>query len=384
MTTSTDWNAMDDEAFRAEIRAWVETNYPEQYRYLPRRITFQECEGWYRKLSRKGWLCPLWPKEHGGMALDPGKFLIYVEEFERHGIARMPDQGVVMVGPLLMKYGTEEQKAFHLPHILGGEHIWCQGYSEPNSGSDLASLRTEAVLDGDEYVVNGQKIWTSMAHSVNWIYMLVRTDKSAAKPQEGISFLLCPLDTPGITVRTIPNLKGEEEFCEVFLDDVRVPKENLVGEPNKGWTMAKALLGFERIFIGNPRLPEYALNRLKLLAEKLEAFSDPVFTDRFTQLRLDVYDLSAAFERYVTIMKQGGEIGPDVSYLKIWATETYQRVTEAMIELAGDFGAHGDDIELGNAQIDVMAQFLGARPASIYGGSNEIQRNILAKRVLGL
>lgn len=382
--TATDWNAMSDDAFRAEIRSWVETNYPEQYRYLPRRITFQECESWYHKLSKRGLLCPLWPVTHGGMELSPGKFLIYVEEFERHGVARMPDQGVVMVGPLLMKYGTPEQQALHLPKILAGEHIWCQGYSEPNSGSDLASLRTEAILEGEEYVVNGQKIWTSMAHSVNWIYMLVRTDKKAAKPQEGISFLLCPLNASGITIRTIPNIKGEEEFCEVFLDNVRVPKSNLVGEPNRGWAMAKALLGFERIFIGNPRLPEYALNRLKLLAEKLEAFGDPVFADRFTQLRLDVYDLSAGFQRYVAIMKEGGEIGPDVSYLKIWATETYQRITEAMIDLAGDFGGYADDLELGNTQIDVMAQFLGARPASIYGGSNEIQRNILAKRVLGL
>jgi alkylation response protein AidB-like acyl-CoA dehydrogenase len=384
MTATTDMNLLTDDAFRSEVRQWVEANYPEQYRYLPRRITFQECQEWYLALSRKGWLCPLWPREHGGMALDPGKFLVFVEEFERHGVARMPDQGIVMVGPLLMKYGTDAQRALHLPKIVAGEHIWCQGYSEPNSGSDLASLRTEAVLDGDEYVVNGQKIWTSMAHCVNWIYMLVRTDKSAAKPQEGISFLLCPLDAPGITIRTIPNIKGEEEFCEVFLDDVRIPRENLVGEPHKGWTMAKALLGFERIFIGNPRLPEYALNRLRLLAETMGAFADPVFKERYTRLRLDVYDLSAAFERYVTIMKAGGDIGPDVSYLKVWATETYQRVTEAMVELAGDYGQLSEDVEIDGQTIDVMAQFLGSRPATIYGGSNEIQRNILAKRVLGL
>lgn len=384
MNEAIDYNALDDDVFRQEVRGWVEANYPSEYRYLPRRITFQECEGWYLQLSEKGWLCPLWPTEQGGMGLDPAKYLIFVEEFERHGVSRMPDQGIVMVGPLLMKYGTPEQQAFHLPNIRAGKHIWCQGYSEPNSGSDLASLRTEAVLEGDHYIVNGQKIWTSMAHSVNWIYMLVRTDKNAAKPQEGISFLLCPLDTPGITIRTIANIKGEEEFCEVFLDNVRVPRENLVGEPNQGWTMAKALLGFERIFIGNPRLPEYALNRLKLLAETLDAFSDDVFVERFTQLRLDVHDLTAAFERYVTIMKEGGDIGPDVSYLKIWATETYQRITEEMIEIAGDFGAYRDDLELGNTKIDAMAQFLGSRPATIYGGSNEIQRNILAKRVLGL
>ena len=384
MPESRDLNALGDEEFRAEIRQWVEANYPEELRYFPRRIRFEECREWYLKLAEKGWLCPVWPKEYGGMGLDPGKFIIYTEEFERHGVARMPDQGIVMVGPLLIKYGTEKQKDYFLSNIRAGNHIWCQGYSEPNAGSDLASLRTSAVLDGDEYVVNGQKIWTSMAHNASWIYMLVRTDKDAAKPQEGISFLLCDLKTPGITVRTIPNIRGEEEFCEVFLDNVRVPKENLVGEPNKGWTMAKALLGFERIFVGNPRMASYALNRLRLLADSLGAFGDPAFASRFNRLRLDVHDLAASFERYAAILKSGGEIGPDVSFLKIWATETFQRITEEMVDLAGDFGGYRDDIVLGNNKIDVMNQFLGSRPATIYGGSNEIQRNIIAKQVLGL
>ena len=384
MNEQRDMNALDDEEFRLEIRGWVEANYPEEYRFLPRRILSHECADWYRKLSEKGWLCPLWPKEHGGMGLTPDKYIIYTEEFERHGVARMPDQGIVMVGPLLMKFGTEAQTGFHLPNIMNGTHIWCQGYSEPNAGSDLASLRTSAVLVGDEYVVNGQKIWTSLAHSATWIYMLVRTDKDAAKPQEGISFLLCDLKTPGITIRPIRNIKGEAEFCEVFLDDVRVPKENLVGEPNKGWTMAKALLGFERIYIGNPRMPGYALNRLRLLAEKVGAFDDAAFVDRYNQHRLDVHDLSASFERYAAVVKSGGDLGSDVSFLKIWATETYQRITEEMVDLAGDYGAYREDLQFGNAHIDVMNQFLGSRPASIYGGSNEIQRNIIAKRVLGL
>ena len=377
-------NALGDDEFRAEIREWVEANYPEELRFFPRRILMDECRDWYHKLSEKGWLCPVWPKEYGGMGLDPGKFIIYTEEFERHGVARMPDQGIVMVGPLLIKYGTEKQKEHFLANIHAGNHIWCQGYSEPNAGSDLASLRTSAVLEGDEYVVNGQKIWTSLAHDASWIYMLVRTDKDAAKPQEGISFLLCDLKTPGITIRTIPNIRGEEEFCEVFLDNVRVPKENLVGEPNRGWTMAKALLGFERIFVGNPRMCSYALNRLRLLAESLDAFTDAAFTARYNKHRLDVHDLAASFERYAGILKSGGEIGSDVSFLKIWATETYQRITEEMVELAGDLGSYRDDLLLGNNKVDVMNQFLGSRPSTIYGGSNEIQRNILAKQVLGL
>ena len=203
------------------------------------------------KLREKGWLCPGWPKEFGGLGLSPAKQIILTEEYERHGCARTNDHGIVMLGPLVIKYGTEAQKQRFLPKILTGEHIWCQGYSEPNAGSDLAALRTEAVLDGDHYVVNGQKIWTTLAMDANWIFLLVRTDKNAKK-QEGICFLLVEMDTPGITVRPIINLEMDDEFCEIFFDNVRVPKENLVGQLNKGWDMAKALLGFERISSAPP------------------------------------------------------------------------------------------------------------------------------------
>ena len=384
MAEDRDLNRLSDAEFRREIRAWIEANYPPEKRYPAHRLVYDEIKDWFDILSRKGWIAPNWPRDYGGMGLSPAKLIIWVEEYERHGCARLPDHGIQMVGPLLIKYGTEEQRRFFLPKILTGEHIWCQGYSEPNAGSDLASLRTDAAPDGDDYVVNGQKIWTTLAHTANWIFCLVRTDRQARKPQEGISFLLIDVSTPGVTVRPIRNIKGDVEFCEVFFDDVRVPKANLVGEPNEGWTMAKALLGFERIFLGNPRLPEYALNRLRLLGEALGRLDDPAFMDRYTQLRLDVMDLTSAFERYAAVLRAGGELGPDVSMLKLWATETYQRITDYMVEVAGDHGALRGDVVIGNVAVDVMNQFLESRPATIYGGSNEIQRNIIAKQVLGL
>ena len=334
------------------------------------------------KLAEKGWLCPGWPQEYGGLGLSPGKQIILTEEYERYGVARTNDHGIVMLGPLVIKYGTEEQKRFFLPKILSGEHIWCQGYSEPNAGSDLAALRTEAVLDGDHYVVNGQKIWTTLAMDANWIFLLVRTDKGAKK-QEGISFLLVDMKTPGITVRPIINLEYHDEFCETFFDNVRVPKENLVGQLNKGWDMAKALLGFERIFLGSPRQSGYALSRLKLLAERMGCWDEPAFADRYARLRLEFEDLKALYETFVARLKRGESLGPDVSMLKVIQTELFQKITDAMLEIAGENAGLLEPME-GNRNLNATGQFIQARPATIYGGSNEIQRNILSKNVLGM
>mgnify|MGYP000362323308 FL=1 len=242
-----DLNLLEDEAFRLHVRSWIEAEYPADLRNPPKRLHWEENKVWYYKLAEKGWLCPGWPREFGGLGLSPAKQIIFTEEVERHGCARTNDHGIVMVGPLLINHGTREQQQRFLPKILSGEHIWCQGYSEPNAGSDLAALRTEAVLDGDTYVVNGQKIWTTLAMDANWCFLLVRTDKNAKK-QEGISFLLVDMNTPGITVKPIINLEYHDEFCEVFFDNVRVPAANLVGTPNRGWDMAKALLSFERIY----------------------------------------------------------------------------------------------------------------------------------------
>jgi len=379
-----DWNALDDEAFRMEVRRFFRDHHPESLRYASRRPRWREVQDWWATLYRHGWIAPAWPREHGGMGLSPAKLLIFIEEQESYGAARTPDQGIINLGPLLIRYGTPEQQRKYLPPTLSGEYLWCQGYSEPNAGSDLASLRTEAVLDGDEYVINGSKIWTTMAHDATHIFLLARTDKQAKK-QAGISFLMMDMDSAGITVRPIRNIAGHEEFCEVFFDNARTHRDNLVGKPNMGWTIAKALLGFERIFIGSPKYCQYALAQLAALAAERGLMDDPLFLDRLVQLRLDTEDLASAFARFAEVMRNGSEtLGPEVSMLKIWASETFQRVSEFTLETLGDAGAIATGILCKDRTIDAVNTFYYARPATFYGGSNEIQRNILAKHVLRL
>ncbi|MGB4347495.1 MAG: acyl-CoA dehydrogenase family protein [Burkholderiaceae bacterium] len=380
---TTDWNALDTEDFRAQVRAFFEQHYPESLRYPKRRLRWAEIRDWTLKLSARGWLAPSWPVRYGGMGLAPEKLIAFIEEQERHGVARAPDMGISMVGPLLIQHGSEEQRAHYLPRILSCEDIWCQGYSEPDSGSDLASLRTEAVEDGDDFIVNGQKTWTTLAQDATHIFLLVRTDK-AAKKQAGISFLLADMRTPGITVRPIRNIAGNEDFCEVFFDNVRVPRSQRVGELNKGWTIAKALLSFERIFLGSPKQSQYALARVREAADLLGLAEDPVFTDRYTQLALDVADLGTLYARFVEQVKRGETLGPDVSMLKLFATETYSRLANLLVEIAGASGGVPGDVDVDGSSIDVLTTFYNARPATIYGGSNEIQRNILAGSVLQL
>ena len=379
----TDWNALTDDEFRAELRHFFAAHYPQALRFLPRRLRWAECREWYRALSAKGWIAPHWPREHGGMGLDPGKLIIYWEETERAGVGRMPDQGLTMVGPTLIRFGNDAQRAKFLPPIIAGEHVWCQGYSEPNAGSDLASLQTAAVTEGDEFVISGSKIWTSMAHDATHVYVLARTDRQAKK-QQGISFLLVDMKAPGITLRTIRNIAGHEEFCQVFFDNVRTPRANLVGELNTGWTIAKGLLGFERLSIGSPRRPLQALEPLEALVRARGLDEDPAFVERYNQLKLDLADLQSLYTRYADKVRRGEALGPDVSMLKIWATETYQRLSELLIEAAGEYGAFEGEVAVGEASVDILAPFYTSRPGTIYGGSNEIQRNILAKYVLKL
>ena len=380
----TDWNALSDAEFRTQIRSFFEAEYPEELRHLPHRPKFAEIEHWHVKLYAKGWVAPAWPTEFGGMGLEAAKLLIYYEEQQSYGVNRGRDMGIQMVGPLIIKYGTQEQKEYWLPRILSCEDIWCQGYSEPGAGSDLANLRTSAVIDGDDFVINGQKTWTTMAHDATHIFMLVRTDPDAPRKQQGISFILAKMDQPGVEARTITTLAGETEFCEVFFDDARTPRANLVGEIDKGWSMAKALLSFERIFIGNPGLAQNALAQLETFAKGRGAFEDAVFCDRFATLALDVEDHAALYSRFADQLKRGETLGADVSMLKIWVTETYQRITELMIEVAGPDGGSLGPLQAGNVGVDVLASFYKARPSTIYGGANEIQRNILSKAVLGL
>ena len=384
MNSTPDYNAMSDEAFRSEVREFFSAEYPPALRYILRRARWAEMKPWWNKLYAKGWVAPAWPREWGGMELSAGKMLIYVEEMERFGIARPPDQGITQVGPILMKFGTRAQQEHYLPRSLSGEYIWCQGYSEPNAGSDLAALQTSAVIDGDAFVINGQKIWTSLAHDASHIYVLARTDRQAKKKQQGISFLLADMKTPGITIRPIRNIAGHEEFCEVFFDNVRVPVENLVGKLNDGWTVAKSLLSYERLSIGSPRRPAYTLRRLELLARAKGLFSDSAFVDRFSALRLDIEDLNSLYGRFVDQVKRGEPLGQDISMLKIWTTETWQRLTDMLLETAAEEGVMTGVRPIDGVDADILNSFYYACPSTIYGGSCEIQRNILSRYVLNL
>jgi len=378
-----DYNALSDDAFRAQVRGFFEQHYPQELRYILRRARWSEMKDWWRTLYEQGWIAPNWPREHGGMGLDAAKMVIWLEEVERWGVARPPDQGITQVGPIIMKYGTPEQQAQYLPKTLSGEYIWCQGYSEPNAGSDLASLQTAAVPDGDHFVVNGTKIWTTMAHDSTHIYVLARTSREGKK-QEGISFFLVDLKTPGITIQPIRNIAGHEEFCQVFFDNVRIHRDTLVGALNAGWTVAKALLGHERLNIGSPRRPQYALRRLEMVARNKGLFDDPGFVDRFTALKLDLEDLASLYGRFVEQVKRGEPLREDVSMLKIWAMGAWQRITELFVEIAAEEGVVPGVLDFDGVEADILSPFYYSRPGTIYGGSSEIQRNILAKYVLKL
>ncbi|KRC11160.1 acyl-CoA dehydrogenase [Hydrogenophaga sp. Root209] len=377
------WETMPEAEFRAMVRELFAQHYPEHRRHLPYRQTWAESREWYMTLSRLGWLAPAWPREHGGMGLPADKLIAYIEETEAWGVARPPDQGLVMIGPILMRFGTEEQRQRFLPKVLSGEHVWTQGYSEPNAGSDLAAVRTEAVSEGDHFVVNGQKTWTTWGSDGTHMFMLVRTDKTVKK-QAGISFLLVDLKTPGITVRPIRNIAAEHEFCEVFFDNVRVPRDNLVGELNQGWTVAKALLGFERLFTGSPKHSQHTLHQVEKLARQRGLFDDPAFVARFAELQLDTADLGAAYAGFAEIAKRGEPIPPSISMLKIWSTETYERLALLLIESAQDYGSMRDRALTDEIDMHVMAPLFNAMNAKLFAGSNEIQRNILAKVVLDL
>lgn len=386
-----DWDAMPEPAFRQMLRAFFAKHYPEQLRHKASRLHWHEIKGWYKTLSEQKWIAPAWPKEYGGMALSPDKMIAYIEEQERYGVGRPPDQGLVMLGPILFRFGTPEQKAKYLPPILAGEHVWAQGYSEPNAGSDLASLRCEAILDGDHFVVNGQKTWSTLAQDATHMFMLVRTDKTVKK-QAGISFLMVDLATPGVLVRPIRTIAGDQEYCEVFFDNVKVPKENLVGEINQGWTISKALLGFERLFSGSPKHTQNTLGMIDKIAVQNGLFDDEAFAFDYAQLHIDMADLSAAYASFSEIVRRNEPLPANVSLLKIWATETHERTSLLLLEAAQEHAGSIGVVEFAgltpgtSAQMmeDVQMPLYNAAAAKIFSGTNEIQRNILAKMVLNL
>lgn len=381
-----DWNAIDDDKFLHEVREFVEQNYPSALRFLSRRPRWHEIKPWIMSLVQKGWSAPHWPVEYGGMGLSTRKLLIYMGELDRFGVSRqyLGEHGTTQLGPILMRYGSEEQRRRWLPPMVKYETIWCQGYSEPNAGSDLASLTTDAKPDGDDFVFNGRKIWTSAAMDATHMYLLARTNKSVKKKQQGISFFLLDLKQPGVEIRGIKNIAGSTEFCEVTLENVRTPSANLIGGLDQGWTVAKGLLGFERLNSGSPRRAAFAFNRLEALGHERGLFTDPLFVDKYVQFHLDMLDLKAVYSYFAGCMGRGETLGADLSILKILSSETNQRITEFALQVSGDLGLGAAHDREQAGQIDVLTPFLVARNVTIGAGTTEIQRNIVSAQVLNL
>jgi alkylation response protein AidB-like acyl-CoA dehydrogenase len=292
------------------------------------------------------------------------------------------DSGALLLAPVLMKYGTQEQRDRYLGPILRGEDLWCQGYSEPNAGSDLASLRTSASIEGDEFVINGQKIWTTLAACADRIFVLVRTNKDVKK-QAGISFVLADMDTPGLAVRPIMNLAGEDELCEIFFDNVRVPRENLVGELNQGWTVAKALLGDERIANGAPTLSRQAFEVLEQLVDGIALGDDQGQADRVAQLYCDIEDLAALHSQVADAAIRGEIDNAALSLMKVLATELFQRVSDELLRVAGEDAGFHEPVGVAGVELDLRKIYMIARPSTIYAGANEVQRNIVAGMLMG-
>jgi alkylation response protein AidB-like acyl-CoA dehydrogenase len=371
-------------SFRDEVRTWLEDNLPHALRGRTARPPPAELMPWYRTLYRKGWIAPHWPKQYGGMGASLNEQIIMTEELARVGAPHLPAQGLNHLGPLLMEFGNDAQKARHLPPILEGTVIWAQGYSEPGAGSDLASLATRATLDGDHFVVQGQKIWTTWGHHSDWIFALVRTDPQAQPRHAGISFLLVDLRSPGIRIRPIKTIAGDDEFSEVFFDQVEVPAENLVGKLNDGWRIANALLGHERIATSNPQFVIIALERIKTMARASGIIADPAFQDRLAAASINVTALSALFSHAVELSNDGHRPGPESSLLKIVGSELIQALNDLSIEAAGGEAVTAGPLATQFGEVDIAAPFLQSRRVTIYGGSSEIQRNVLARRVLNL
>lgn len=385
----------EDAAFRDEVRAFIAENYPAEMRVANPETDLSKEQSllWHRILHKKGWIAPLWPKEYGGPGWSITQRFIFEQETSRAGTLPPLAFSVTMVGPVIYSFGTDAQKKKFLPRILSGEDWWCQGYSEPGSGSDLATVRTRAVREGDHYVVNGHKTWTTLAQHADWIFCLVRTDPNA-KPQAGISFLLIDMKSPGVTVRPIITIDGSHEVNDVFLEDVRVPVENLIGEENKGWTYAKFLLGNERTSMAGIGRSTRYIGKLKKIVDA-EFASDPSTRDEFrkeiARIELDVLALEATELRIVAQMSRGIDPGPAASLFKIRGTEIFQDITELTHRAIGTDGLALREQAGGNAfmpgpdySLTATEKYLNSRKLSIYGGSNEIQRNIIAKAVLGL
>ncbi|MCC5859111.1 MAG: acyl-CoA dehydrogenase family protein [Ectothiorhodospiraceae bacterium] len=403
--TIADAPAPDDiSAFRQEVRDFIAQAADAEIREAGRKMTsffpsFEPTMRWHRILHRRGWAAAPWPREYGGPGWSVEQQQIFEDECRRAGVPRLLPQGLAMVGPAIMKFGTPEQKQRFLPGIASGDDFWAQGYSEPNAGSDLASLSCRAVREGDHYVINGSKTWTTYAHHANRMFLLVRTS-TEGKPQQGISFfLLDRLDLPGLTIRPIIGLDGFPEQCDVFFENVRVPLDSCLGEENKGWTVAKYLLEYERG--GSSSFATHFRNELdairRLATSSGDGFGgrvvdDPVFQQRYARLLMETAALEATEVQFAALEKGSPESGPMSSMIKITSMETLQRITELAVDVAGTPSLTlqlqaltvGSGVEpIGPEEaLTIMPKYLNNRAASIFGGSNEIQRNIIAKLLL--
>ena len=385
----------DEIAFRDEVRGWLAANVPADLRQKVldyQELSKEDLVRWHKILAAKGWVAPAWPREWGGTDWDATRRYIFEEEYALAGAPPIAPFGPTMVASVLLHFGTDAQKKRYLPDIYNGNVFWCQGYSEPGSGSDLASLKTRAERQGDHYVVNGQKIWTTLGHYGDWIFCLVRTDATAGKRQEGISFLLIDMKTPGITVRPLLLLDEAHEVNEVFFDDVRVPVENLVHEENKGWTVAKYLLGHERLNTGRIGGSKRELAKLKQMAARTQVNGKPLiddlrFKDRLARVEIELMALEITNMRFLDEMRRTGNIGPEVSMLKIKGTEIQQALTEISMQVMGPMAQAFRPISYDGFDefgASMAARYFNFRKTSIYAGSNEIQRNIFSKMALGL
>ncbi len=385
-----------DEAFRDELRDFIGRECDPRSRERVEKglgIGKEDYVDWHRKLATKGWSCPHWPVEHGGCDWTPVRHYIFEAETGEACCPPPVPFGPEMVAPVVWTFGTPEQQRQHLPPILAGDLWWAQGYSEPNSGSDLASLKTAARLDGDHYVVNGIKTWTTMAHYADWIFLLVRTS-SKGKKQEGITFLLVDMTSPGITIHPIITMEGGHEVNQVVFDDVRVPVANRIGEENRGWTYAKFLLGYERFNMAGIPQAKRQMKRLRHIAGDQGIDSDPGFRARMADAEIQIMALESTMLRLLSSVAAGKDPGNESSYIKIRGTEIDQLMTELAMEAAGPYvlpyapralEEGWNEEPLGpDYAAPVAPDYFNTRKVTIYGGSNEIQKNIIAKHVLGL
>lgn len=389
-----------DAAFREDIRLWLEENCPasmrtpmatNEYPGGGRRAKYRnpDTKVWLERMAERGFTVPMWPRQYGGGGLDKDENAVLQKELRL--INARPahvGMGISMIGPALLEYGTEEQKTEHLPKIARGEIWWCQGYSEPNAGSDLASLRTQAVEDGDDYIINGQKVWTSGADNADWMFCLVRTDPNVSK-HEGITFILFDMATPGVSVKPILLISGLSPFCETFLDDVRVPRKNVVGEVNKGWTVAKRLLQYERTSIGgigggNQRAATVEEVAAKYVGLDNGIIADSVLRANITRHRMNDSAYALTMNRSVEESASGRAPGAVSSMFKYYGTEQNKGRYELLLSIMGTQGLGWGGESFDTAELETTRAWLRSKANSIEGGTSEIQLNILAKRVLGL